>query len=122
MLASDWKAEAFALSPRAQLSFLVADLLEGWGQEHAGAHLLEAFRKCDSPAFCAEAFVDRARELGKIPDQSRRSPTVTESDLQQLGAAVLAKIERAVADGHLQEPVVTGGRGLVGSAEARSVA
>jgi KAP family P-loop domain len=101
VLASDWKAEAFALSPRAQLSFLVADLLEGWGQEHAGAHLLEAFRKCDSPAFCAEAFVDRARELGKIPDQSRRSPTVTESDLQQLGAAVLAKIERAVADGTL---------------------
>jgi predicted KAP-like P-loop ATPase len=103
VLGSDWTAEAFALSPRAQLSFLVADLLEGWGQEHAGAHLLEAFRNCDSPAFCADVFVDRARELGKIPDQSRGSPTITESDFKQLGAALLAKIERAAADGTLAD-------------------
>ena len=101
LLASDWKTEAFTLSPRAQLSFLIADLLEGWGQQHAGAHLLKAVKDCDSPSFCSDVFVDRARELGKIPDQSQRSPTVTESDLQELGAEVLAKIERAAKDGSL---------------------
>jgi hypothetical protein len=103
VLSSDWEPAAFALSPRAQLSFLIGDLLEGWGQVQAGAHLLEAFKKCDSAAFCADVFVDRARELGKIPNQSQRTPTVTENDLQALGAEVLAKIERAAADGTLRD-------------------
>lgn len=101
VLSSDWNAEAFALSPRAQLSFLISDLLEAWSQKKAGAHLIEAFKKCDSPAFCADVFVDRGRQLGKIPDQSPRMPTVTEADFEELGKELLSKIERAAADGTL---------------------
>lgn len=103
VLSSDWTAELFALSPRALLSFLIADLLEVWGQEHAGKYLLTSFKKCSSAAFCADVFVERARELGKIPDQSRRSPTITEQDLQALGEDLLAKIERAASEGTLAD-------------------
>ena len=78
VLASDWEPEVFVLSPRAQLSFLIRDLLEVWGQVKAGGCLIEAFKKCDFPAFCADVFVDRGRELGKFPDQSSLMPTVTE--------------------------------------------
>lgn len=101
LLASDWKAEVFALPPRAQLSLLIADLLEAWGQGKAGGPLLEAFKKCDSPAFCADVFVDRGRELGKFLDRSNRMPTVTEADLDDLGKELLVKIERAEANGTL---------------------
>jgi hypothetical protein len=91
----------FVLSPRALLSFLIGDILEAWGQEDAGKHLLESFKKCGSPAFCANVFVDRARELGKIPDQTKSLPTITEKALQALGEDLLAKIERAASEGTL---------------------
>lgn len=103
VLAADWRVEAFALSPRAQLSFLISDMLEIWGQERAGQHLIAAFKRSNSPAFCADIFVDRARELGKIPGQSRGMPTVTEDDLQSLGEELLKKIEGAAANGTLSE-------------------
>lgn len=102
VLSSEWTAETFALSPRAQLSFLIADVLEIWDQEQAGKHLLVSFKKCDSLAFCADVFVERARELGKFPDQTRRMPTVTEEDLEALGKELLAKIGQAAADGTLE--------------------
>jgi hypothetical protein len=103
VLSSGSKAETFALSPRAHLSFLISEMLQAWGQEEAGKYLLGSFKKCDSPAFCADVFVDRARELGKIPDQSRRFPTITEEDLQALGEDLLAKIECTASEGTLAE-------------------
>ena len=98
VFASDWKAEIFALSPRAQLSSLIGELLEAWGQEKAGEHLLKAFKKSNSAAFCANVFVERGRELGKFLDQSSRTPTVTEADFEALGQELLVKIERAASD------------------------
>lgn len=102
VLSSDWKAEAFALSPRAQLSFLIEDMTQAWGQKEAGKHLLVAFEKSESVAFCADVFVERARELGKIPGETRSMPTVSEKELQALGTDLLIKIERAAADGTLE--------------------
>lgn len=101
VLAAEWKADFFALSPRSQLSFLIEDLLGAWGQAKAGRHLIEAFRRCDSPAFCAAVFVDRGREMGKFPDRSSYMPKVTEVDFDALGKELLAKIERAAAYGTL---------------------
>ncbi|WP_256807502.1 P-loop NTPase fold protein [Bradyrhizobium sp. Bra64] len=103
VLSSDWTAELFVLSPRAILSFLIADMLEAWGQEHAGKHLLMSFKQCTSAAFCADVFVERARELGKMRDQATRSPTITEQDLQALGEDLLAKIESAASGGTLAD-------------------
>ncbi len=102
VLSSDWPSDILALSPRAQLSFLIADLLEGWGQEQAGKHLLTSFKNSNSVGFCADVFVDRARELGKIPSESSRVPRVTEADLQALGKELLAKIEVSAAEGTLE--------------------
>jgi hypothetical protein len=103
VLSSDWRSEVFGLSPRAHLSFLVSELLEAWGQDRAGGHVLAAFKRSNSPAFCADVFVDRAQELGKMPDHSRRTPTLKEEDLQPLGEELIAKIERAEADGTLED-------------------
>ena len=97
VLASDWEPEVFVLSPRAQLSFLIRDLLEVWGQVKAGGCLIEAFKKCNSPAFCADVFVDRGRELGKFPDQSSLMPTVTEVDFDVLGSPGGGCFDRADA-------------------------
>jgi predicted KAP-like P-loop ATPase len=102
VLSSDWKTELFEFSARTQLSFLVTALLEAWGQEKAGNHLYTSFIKSNSIGFCADVFVERARELGKIPGQARNMPTVTEEDLQALGEELLVKIKQAAADGTLE--------------------
>ena len=56
VLASDWKAEAFArLTARAALIPRCGPA-EGWGQEHAGAHLLEALRNRRFPSLLRGGF------------------------------------------------------------------
>lgn len=101
ILALEWNAEVFVSSPRAHLSFLIAELLQIWGKNQAGRHLLASFKKSSSAVFCAGVFVDRARELGKMPFGDSSPPTITEPDLQLLGNELLPKIERSANDGTL---------------------
>jgi len=102
VLSINWKDEAFTLTPRSQLSFLIADILQEWGERDAGSHLVASFKKSNSASFCANVFVDRARELGKFPEESKGRPTVSEEDFKTLGAELLAKIERSAADETLE--------------------
>lgn len=93
--------EMFVLSPRAQISFLIRNMLEQWGVEQAGEHLVEAFNKAASPAFMAEIFVSRGRELRVFRSDSSEQPTISQESFAQLGEILLAKIEAAAADGTL---------------------
>jgi hypothetical protein len=80
------------------VTFLVAELLKTWGPEEAGKHLLAAFHKSHSVAFNADIFVDRARELGLVPTDSRSSPLISKDGLDALGAILLQQIEKGAED------------------------
>lgn len=95
-------SQIFVLSPRAQLSSLIRDMLIQWGVESAGSFLLEAFEKSDSPAFCADVYVSRGRELGIFDGDSREPPCITMGDFKRLGGVLLPKIEQAKSNGLLE--------------------
>jgi hypothetical protein len=101
ILGLEWRPDIFALSPRSQISFLIVELLKLWEPEEGGSHLKAAFEKSNSPAFCADIFVDRARELGEIAADSRSAPLIGMDDLKALGDKLLQLIERAAEDGTL---------------------
>ena len=104
VLAIDWDGGILTLLPQADLSLLVRALLEAWGPADASKHLVTAFNKAHSAAVCAYVFVDRARELGVIPNEGT-SPAeiVTRDALQKLGKLLLKLIEKSAASGTLIE-------------------
>lgn len=102
VLSAEWRVEAFAVSPRAKLSVLIQSMLDTWGAENAGKHLIESFKMSTSAAFCAEVFVDRARELGKIAGGNSVAPKILEEDLVLLGQELLEKIRRSAHEGTLE--------------------
>jgi hypothetical protein len=91
------------LSPRAQIGFLIRNMLEQWGPEQAGARLIEAFNKATSPAFLANIFVERGRELGIFQSISSELPVISTDDFHKLGEILLAKTQQAVQYGTLNE-------------------
>jgi hypothetical protein len=101
ILGIERKGDLFELSPRSQLSMLVAEVLRLWGPVDAAKHLKVAFDRLTSPAFSAAVFADRARELGVMPSGSPPPPLITRSDLDVLGTKLLSLIERAANDGTL---------------------
>jgi hypothetical protein len=101
ILGIERKGDLFELSPRSQMSMLVAELLRLWGPVDAAKHLKLAFEKSTSPAFSAAVFADRARELGVMASSSRPPPLITKEDLDELGAKLLLLIERAADEGTL---------------------
>ena len=82
----------FTLSPAQQISFLVSRLLERWGAEDAAKHLQESFDKSDDPAFCADIYVDRGRELGVFKGGGREQPLIGQEEFDKLGVQLLALI------------------------------
>lgn len=99
----EWDGDMFQLSPRAQIGFLIRNMLEQWGPENAGAHLLEAFESATSAAFMANIYVARGRELLIFPSDSSERPVISTEDFERLGVILADKIERAIADGSLPE-------------------
>lgn len=102
VMAIDWSSGTFQASPQSAWLGLVNRVLAAWGAAEAGVHLLESFRSADSTSLCASLFVQRARELGKMPDDHGDQPTITVEALDALGTILSAKIEKDVADGELQ--------------------
>lgn len=103
IISIDRDAGMFELSPRAQLMFLVRNMLEQWGREGAGSHLIEAFEKATSVVFQAEQFMDRGRELRAFKSDSSEAPTITPEAFTKLGEVLLVKLEQAEADGTLAD-------------------
>ena len=96
-----WDGDMFQLSPRAQIGFLIRNMLEQWGVEQADAHLIEAFQKADSVVFVAEEFVDRGREFGIFRADSSERPAVSKEAFEELGEILLKKILEKDAEGSL---------------------
>jgi hypothetical protein len=99
----DWDADMFQLSPRAQIGFLIRNMLERWGAEQAGHHLTEAFEKATSPAFMAGIYISRGRELGVLPSDSSERQIMSIEDFNRLGEILLTKVEAAASDGTLAQ-------------------
>ncbi|MGO4450459.1 P-loop NTPase fold protein [Phyllobacterium sp. TAF24] len=96
-----WDGGMFSFSPRTQLSFLVRNMLERWGEHDAGAHLITAFNRATSVAMLSEVYVDRGRELGTFPSSSSERPLIDLESFGALGRILLSKILASVSDGSL---------------------
>lgn len=104
ILRIDRDGDLFQLSPRAQIDFLIRNMLEVWGAEQAGRHLVEAFGKATSAAFMAEVYWARGAELGVFPrPEPGERETISPEDLERLGPILREVIEAAAADGSLGE-------------------
>lgn len=99
----DRDAGMFELSPRAQLTFLVRNMLEQWGKEAAGKHLIKVFTKTDSVMFLAEQFVDRGRELQIFKSHSSEPPVISREVFSELGEILLDKIKRSSIGRQLED-------------------
>ena len=101
VLGIDGPNQAFALSPRAQISFLIGDMMEQWGPADAGEQLVKAFQKSLSAVFCADIYVDRGRELGVFDSQSNEKAEITIEDFNRLGEHVIQLIKHSAESGTL---------------------
>ena len=91
------------LQPRSLINFLIYDMLMQWGLEKSGEYLLEAFKKGGSPAFLAEVYATRGRELGIFHEPPRDQPCITASNFEKLGEVLIDKIETGYKDGTLSD-------------------
>ena len=103
IIAIEKNDELFVLSPGAQIGFLIRCMLELWGIALAGKRLIEAFEKGSSPAFLADVYVDRGRELGVFKSDTSVSPLISEDDFNRLGKILLDKIQAAAKDETLKD-------------------
>lgn len=103
IISIDHDAGMFELSPRAQLLFLIRNMLEQWGPKDAEDHMIEAFRKSKSVMFMAEQLVDRGRELNVFKSNSSEPPTITTDAFDKLGREFLVKLRQALAEGTLSD-------------------
>ena len=97
IISIDRDAGMFELSPRSQLMFLIRNMLEQWGIEDAGNHLIEAFEKATSVMFLAEQFMDRGRELRVFKSDSTEASTITTDAFTKLGEVLLVRLKQAEA-------------------------
>ena len=103
IIAIDHVGGMFTLSPAQQISFLVGRLLERWGADDGAKHLLESFNKSNDPAFCADVYVDRGRELEVFKGSGREQPRIGKEDFDKLGARLLELIIACKEKGTLGE-------------------
>lgn len=96
-----WRGEMFTLEPSGTLRFLVRDLLEAWGEEEAGKHLIAAYERSNSPFVLAGLYVERGRELGIFPTDGPGRRVVSKGDFEKLGAVLMPKIQAAADDSSL---------------------
>ncbi|RYE10509.1 MAG: hypothetical protein EOP22_03975 [Hyphomicrobiales bacterium] len=101
VFALPWRGEMFAVEPSGTLRFLLNDLLESWGLEEAGMHLIAAFEHSNSAFMLADIYVDRGRELGVFPSDGGGRSVISKEDFERLGAILMPKIQAAVDDGSL---------------------
>ncbi|BCP52788.1 NTPase [Kaistia sp. 32K] len=101
VFAMPWRGEMFTLEPGSYLRILLRDLLEVWGEEEAGKHLIAAYQQSGSPFVLADLFVDRARELGVFPSDDPGRAVISQKDFERLGVILMPKIKAAADDGSL---------------------
>lgn len=100
--AMDWTGRELALPPRAKIWFLIKDMLELWGIESAGTHLLEAFGKTEGVSFRADVYVECGRASAVFESNSPQAPLVNDEDFKALGEQLLPDILMAAQEGALE--------------------
>ena len=103
IISIDHDGSIFELSPRAQLKFVIRNMLEQWGIDKAGIHLVEAFKNANSAMFLAEVFVERGQEFQIFKSELTEPPTITKEAFAKIGKSLLVKIKQAEANGTLAE-------------------
>jgi len=98
----DWVEREFELPPRVRIWFLIQELLELWGTQAAGQHLLEAFRKSNSTSFRADLYVSCGRAIGVFESDSRHIALISEEDFEALGQQLLPAILAEAKEGTLE--------------------
>ena len=90
--------------PSRTLESVIREMLCRWGPNDAGARLIDAFVTVDSPAFPANVYISRGRELGVFDSGSdmREKCPITEKDFRQLGEILMTRIRRARDNGSLE--------------------
>ena len=91
------------LPPHTQIDLLVYSMLERWGLAGAGEHLNRAFEREESPAFLADIYVSRGRELGVFDRTSAERPCIEIQDFEELGKTLLNRIRKALRHGTLAD-------------------
>lgn len=99
----DYRPGLTGIHPREQLDALIREMLLRWGPGEAGPRLMDAVQNSDSPAFLADVYVSRGRELGVFTTDSRNSCPITQHEFDELGKILLTKIETTRNDGTLDE-------------------
>ena len=94
---------AFALSPRAQVSLLVTTMLQAWGLKAAGESLVTAFKSGGSLAFLADIYVDRGREFRIFKSDTSVSQLIDQKTFMQIGRILLGRIKIAARNGTLED-------------------
>ena len=98
VISIDWEPTFLSLGPRAQIRFLIRNMLEVWGKEKAGECLIDAFEKAGSAAFCASVYVDIGRTLGVFPSDPGEQSIIEMDHFDKLGPLLLSKITAAADD------------------------
>lgn len=103
--ALDSRGRAFISPPRAKIWFLIKTMLENWGIESSGKHLIQALDGATNPAFHADIYVSCGRENGTFESysSSAQSHFVKKEDFDALGSRLLLSILEAEKNGTLQE-------------------
>jgi len=102
IVALDWDGRELELPPRAKIWFLIEGMLELWGEQAAGAHLLDAFRSTDSTSFRADIYVACGRAIGVFDTDVRHGTLISDSDFKLLGQLLLPAIRRDAQEGTLE--------------------
>lgn len=103
VFALPWRGETFTLEPSGTLRFLVKDILEAWGEDQAGKHLIAAYEQSNSAFVLADIYVDRGRELGEFPSDGPGRPVISMADFEKLGTILMPMIRAAADDGSLMD-------------------
>lgn len=93
---------AFSLPPSALLSFMIQNMLESWGIDEAGRQIVSAFSAPTSVAFLAEIYTDLGQSLGVFPSSSNRKALISSEVFEQIGEALIQKLDVSAADGTLR--------------------
>ncbi|PWE46676.1 P-loop NTPase fold protein [Pseudomonas prosekii] len=106
ILMTDEDHGLFTLSGRAQLSFIITNILKLWGKDSAGEHLIKAFLKIGSPAICSDIYVSRGREFGTFRSGNVDPPIISKPDFEKLGEVLLDIIQDQEASNKLLDAPV----------------
>jgi hypothetical protein len=97
----EWSGEMLSVEPVANVSFLIADILETWGETKAGEYLLRSALLTDNISTVAQTYIDIGQKRGLFGSDPKSEKLISDDDFGRLGALIKQKINEAARDGSL---------------------